>query len=478
MKPSKSIFQKDDTNIEHQEIAITRQKRKNIILDNDEDLIEHSKAISDSPVKSILPIKSTLDSEIFNSDNSSQEIKNDPLDDMSLSEEEHFSNLGYPDNEVLEDADDYEESLENRMEFQARKLSSSSRFESSHLASIAILQPGSTPITGRRRFLAWNSIGWISVLLNEDSDDVGTIDIGFNDHSFMKPIHFVDYIGYQLGCLSKKGAFFASKYKPANPVAEEQPKPSSLYYLPFASWAPKSEWRAELPASEGVSAIACTSEYLIVATDLLYVRIYSTGGFQHSVFSIAEPIICISAESNLAFLMYGQYVNNYIQKISFSVFDLENQKDIFIGNRSLPLSSPESPSNNIKIRSLSRAGDPVSVIWAGFIEQLSIPAFMDSCGIVRALFSEYGWKWVPILDSYQQLLKSLPDLTTTCVKINIFPISLNEESMLVALTKGDDPWPTVFPRPPLKELIISPPSPLGRLDLEVEKKFVYNNFII
>ena len=374
--------------------------------------------------------------------------------------------------------DDYEDNLEDRAELQGRRLANSFKDNGlSNLPPIPVLQSGSTPFIERRRFLTWNSIGWITVLCDDEIDNeiIRTIDIGFNDHSAMKPIHFIDYVGYHLGALSKHGAFFASQYKSKNLFKNESSaKLSSLYYLPFSSWAPKSEWRAELEAPEGVSAITCADKYLIVATDLLYVRIYSSGGLQLFLFSIPEPIVSLAAEANILFLIFGRFSDINTQRLSFSIFDLKEQRDIPISNRCLPLSSPDSSHNAIKIRSIVNAGDPVSVVWVGFVDGLSIPSFMDSCGIIRSLFSESGWQWVPILDCYKQFVNiSHSDIAASGIKMNLFPIGLDENNILIAIIKGDDPWPVVFPKPPIKELSISPPSPLGRIDLEAEKKYSY-----
>ncbi|KGG51624.1 hypothetical protein DI09_2p10, partial [Mitosporidium daphniae] len=462
------------------DVPIARHKRKNTISEevdenNGMDADKEAKALPSTTYtnpktkKTSQPIESS-DEEMAALDEFADDHEFD--DDMEEAGEEEEVEDGLTDHEEEED---YKDNLENIVELQGRRLAKPFKSVSTFsLPSIPVLQPGSTPIIEKRRFLAWNSIGWITVLYDEDSDDLGTIDIGFNDHSAMKPVHFVDYVGYHFGALSKKGAFFASKYKSRNPFKNEvQAKPSSLYYLPFLSWAPKSEWRAELSESESVLAIACTDDYSVVATDLLYIHIYSLGGIQLFLFSIPEPIVSLVAEGNILFSIFGRFSDITTQRLSFSIFDLKEQRDIPISNRLLPLSSPDSSSNAIKFRSLVSSGDPVSVVWTGFVDNLCIPSFMDSCGIVRALFSESGWQWVPILDCYKQVMgNSNPD-TATGVKMNLFPVSLDENNMLVAMMKGDDPWPAVFPKPVIKELAIYPPSPLGRIDFEIEKKYTY-----
>lgn len=104
-------------------------------------------------------------------------------------------------------------------------------------------QPGSTPLRGNRRYLAFNMIGTISSI---DSSTHFTVDVAFHDNS-QRPFHFTDHHQYSLACLGSLGATFASEATSS--------LPSVLHFRPLDSWASKNDWTVELPTGESAIGI-------------------------------------------------------------------------------------------------------------------------------------------------------------------------------------------------------------------------------
>jgi Minichromosome loss protein, Mcl1, middle region len=91
--------------------------------------------------------------------------------------------------------------------------------------------------------LAYNLIGLIAS--REDASASGSvIDIEFHNRESYRPIHFSDHYGFSLAALGSMGAAFAS------PATFDSP--STLHYLPFEAWAPRSEWTLQMDAGESI----------------------------------------------------------------------------------------------------------------------------------------------------------------------------------------------------------------------------------
>ncbi|GBG74748.1 hypothetical protein CBR_g19153 [Chara braunii] len=95
-------------------------------------------------------------------------------------------------------------------------------------------QPCSThKVDGRKRFLAYNLLGSITV---REEDGHSSVEVEFHDtstHTARVPV-MTDYFGFTMAALSDKGCVFANPWK-------SEKHASTLFYRPFNSWAPRSE---------------------------------------------------------------------------------------------------------------------------------------------------------------------------------------------------------------------------------------------
>jgi chromosome transmission fidelity protein 4 len=189
-------------------------------------------------------------------------------------------------------------------------------------------QPGSTPLAAvnAKRLLAWNLLGSIE---SQKLETHSLIHIQFSDVSFHQPIRFKDHFGFEIAAFGQHGAVFTSKKSDSGTA-------STLFYKPFDSWTTNTEWRVQL-GKEQADSVAIGNKWLVLVTDLNYVRIFSLGGRQMSVFQINGPVLTCCASGNLFAVVHhcGESFEGF-QNLCCIVYDIEAKKKIYQG--SLPLS--------------------------------------------------------------------------------------------------------------------------------------------
>jgi len=99
-------------------------------------------------------------------------------------------------------------------------------------------QPGSTPMQGNRRYLAFTSQGIIYTIDNQTHSNVS---VEFHDRS-QRPFHFTDHNNYDRACLAESGALFSSEASGTNP--------STIFFKPFDGWSSKADWSIQLGQDE------------------------------------------------------------------------------------------------------------------------------------------------------------------------------------------------------------------------------------
>ena len=134
----------------------------------------------------------------------------------------------------------------------------------------------------------------------ENRSTSNLIEIEFADIERHRPIRFNDYTGYTMAAMGTIGAAFAS------PITKEggETVPSQVFYRPFDSWAPNSDWTVNLAKGEEATAIAVGATFVAVATSTRFLRIFSFSGVQLTVISLMGDAVCMSGQDNMLGVVY------------------------------------------------------------------------------------------------------------------------------------------------------------------------------
>ncbi len=168
-------------------------------------------------------------------------------------------------------------------------------------------QPGSTPMRGGRRYLAFNMLGLIQVV---EKDDVNLVTIEFHDRTAHSGSHFSDSFKFSLGALGELGSVYGCKASGESS--------SVVHYRPYDSWANIQKWDYNLPPGEEVVALAlggvatpdasdvgiAGSGTVLVATSAGYVRFLTGAGLQKYLWNLGEEVITMAAARDWALVVY------------------------------------------------------------------------------------------------------------------------------------------------------------------------------
>ncbi|KAI9359306.1 hypothetical protein DFJ73DRAFT_817776, partial [Zopfochytrium polystomum] len=200
-------------------------------------------------------------------------------------------------------------------------------------------QPGSTPLIGNRRFLCYNSLGFIHQVHGSQS----SIHVQFHDQS-KGGFDFTDLFGFDLGCLNEHGALFATSSLAA--------AKGGVSLIDFRGNASKSRagvsvnsWSHKLGLDEAATYLDC-------------LRWYDFSGAQGKIVTMAG--------------VKAFPVCRY-QGLSYSLYDATSFTLVSQGK--LPL----SPGATLE--------------WASFSD-LQLPVTFDSQGFLRILCPDLSWQRV------------------------------------------------------------------------------------
>ncbi|KAL7409536.1 WD40-repeat-containing domain protein, partial [Mrakia frigida] len=300
-------------------------------------------------------------------------------------------------------------------------------------------QPGSTPLRGKKRYLAFNMIGAIDIT---DQDTHHVVNVEFHDTSKRRGFHFQDPVKYDMAALGEKGALFAS-------LPDGSSSPSSIHYRPFDSWSSSSEWSYDLPASEAVVAVAVggrspppasstgavdeTTGTVVVATDKGYLRFLTGSGVQKYVWRMGEEVVAMvgGGEEVLVVCREGGTSLDGCQNLRYSLIDLDSFELVSEGR--LPL------------------GRQTTLSWVGFAEE-GTPVLYDSRGILSTLdrFRRPGQaRWIPALDTFTLARREGKDES-------YWAVGVQGGKFMAVILKGTEKNP-YFPRPLISDLDINMP---------------------
>jgi len=154
-------------------------------------------------------------------------------------------------------------------------------------------QPGATPEHLMHRFMAWNSVG---IIRCHSEDEISTIDIEFHDASLHHPLHFTNVMNHTMATLSTTAAVLACR--------SLEGIPSKLVCLHFGTRDSTKEWTVSMTKGEEIVGVAVNSHFIAAATNCGYVRIFTVGGLQYHVISVAGPVVALSMCETQLMIVY------------------------------------------------------------------------------------------------------------------------------------------------------------------------------
>ena len=200
-------------------------------------------------------------------------------------------------------------------------------------------QPGSTYLhdsNEKRSYLCLNRVG--SIIRRQDNTSGVMIDVQYHDKSKARPLHLPDYQGWTLGSLGDKGVAFACPSKNKEILgtvkhgdSNSEMSPSMLQYIPFHSWAAKSDWIFALTSTdseditEDIIALAVGSEFIAIGTSHQNLRILSDSGRQLNVIAMGGPIVTSVAKGRYLAVVTHIQMSVSIQgkqTMTLTLFDL------------------------------------------------------------------------------------------------------------------------------------------------------------
>ncbi|KAJ5080617.1 wd repeat and hmg-box DNA binding protein [Anaeramoeba ignava] len=282
-------------------------------------------------------------------------------------------------------------------------------------------QTSSTPFeSNTRRYLAWNMTGSI---ISIDEEELSILDVEFNDQTRHRSFRLNNRNNVGLATLSHYGVLFAGS---SSQNDQEDSRMDLIQYKPLNQWPTNEEWRLSLDSPESAVSIACAKKFIAVATNLNFLRLFSSTGREFFVLSIPGPILSIvSNGENLLSVVYGNETHN----LKFQLLDMETRSKI---HESLISISPKS-----------------KLAWIGFSSSNLFSTF-DSLGILRVLSNNwFGYQFIPVLDSRKFIDQKDGG--------KYWPIGLSSNEFYGILLSAKDTFPSAMKKPIITSLKLSVP---------------------
>jgi chromosome transmission fidelity protein 4 len=272
-------------------------------------------------------------------------------------------------------------------------------------------QPSSTPSHLSSFFMVWNAVGVVKCLNDEDEPSV---EVEFHDSAVHHPMHLGNAAGHTMADLSSTCLALACE------AIEDELKPSRLVVHHFSVADAAREWTLEMPEGEEIMAIACSREWVAVATDRRRLRLYTASGMQRDVLSLPGPVVALAGHGDrLVIVVHSAPPSLGSQYMAYALLDVPRR--MLLGQRYQPL--PLTPRATLS--------------WLGFSDEGS-PCSADGAGVVRLLDLRRR-VWREVCDTHVAV-KSRSD--------NHFVLGVSEAewNIRTILCKGSR-YPLTLPRP-------------------------------
>lgn len=314
-----------------------------------------------------------------------------------------------------------------------------------------LVQPGSTPWRGQRRYLTLNMIGWIWTV---EQDDHNTVTVEFHDREAHRQYHFTDTRIFSFAVLDEVGALFASSVR----TDESGRVPATIHYRPHESWAAHSDWSLALPVDEDVQAIALSNSAVVVCTSKGYIRMFTVNGVPKRMQqSKHNPIVSAIAHGNYALIVSnGNVRSDGATELVYSVHHTHREETI--------------QSNDVV------ALQPATTIKSLFFGEDGNPYIYSSNGVLSILSK---WKstgqaqWIPMLDT--NLLERRIGKDE-----NYWPVAVSDKKFHCIILKGAERHP-YFPRPITSEfdflIPITTPDHLENSQASLETRLIQDSVL-